>query len=247
MNEPTAATSDSATSDYATLTRNGLWRNNPALVQLLGLCPLLAVTTSVVNSLGLALATLFVLVAANVSVSMVRRVVPDTIRLPVFVLIIATAVTVTELLMQAYAYRLYQVLGIFLPLITTNCVILGRADSFAARNPPLPAAYDGLMMGLGFAVVLLALGAIRELLGSGTLLADMDLLFGPVAKDWQLTLVADQEALLLAVLPPGAFIVMGLLIAGKNLIDQRRASRLAATREAPAVGSKRVRVTGHIS
>ena len=120
---------------WGNLTRNGLWKNNPALVQLLGLCPLLAVSSSIVNSLGLAIATLFVLVASNLSVSLIRNVVSDTVRLPVFVMIIAAAVTVTELLMQAYAYELYQILGIFLPLITTNCVILGRADSFASRNP----------------------------------------------------------------------------------------------------------------
>ena len=139
------------TPTYATLTHNGLWKNNPALVQLLGLCPLLAVSASVVNALGLAAATLFVLVSSNLCVSLVRNIVSDTIRLPVFVMIIAAAVTAIELLMQAYTYELYQILGIFLPLITTNCIILGRADAFAAKNPVLPSIYDGLIMGVGFA------------------------------------------------------------------------------------------------
>lgn len=241
------STPESATTNYRQLTRNGLWHNNPALVQLLGLCPLLAVTGLVVNATGLAAATLFVLVASNLCVSLIRRVVSDTVRLPAFVMIIAAAVTVTELLMQAYAYELYQVLGIFLPLITTNCVILGRADAFAARNPILPALYDSLMMGLGFAAVLLLLGAIRELLGTGAIFADMDLLFGPTAAHWQLVLIEDYQPLLLAILPPGAFIVMGLLIAGKNLIDQRREKARAAMAPAEVAGTRRVRVTGQIS
>ncbi|MCH1492158.1 MAG: electron transport complex subunit RsxE, partial [Luminiphilus sp.] len=143
-----------STPSYATLTHNGLWKNNPALVQLLGLCPLLAVSASVVNSLGLAAATLFVLVSSNLCVSLVRNVVSETIRLPVFVMIIAAAVTAIELLMQAYTYELYQILGIFLPLITTNCIILGRADAFAAKNPLLPSLYDGFIMGVGFGAVL---------------------------------------------------------------------------------------------
>ena len=143
-----------SSTSYRQLTLNGLWKNNPALVQLLGLCPLLAVTASTVNALGLAAATLFVLVVSNTSVSLIRAVVSDTIRLPVFVMIIAAAVTVTELLMQAYSYELYQILGIFLPLITTNCIILGRADAFARKNAVPAALYDGFIMGVGFGAVL---------------------------------------------------------------------------------------------
>ena len=161
-----------SSTSYRQLTLNGLWKNNPALVQLLGLCPLLAVTASTVNALGLAAATLFVLVVSNTSVSLIRAVVSDTIRLPVFVMIIAAAVTVTELLMQAYSYELYQILGIFLPLITTNCIILGRADAFARKNAVPAALYDGFIMGVGFGAVLVLLGAIRELLGTGALFAD---------------------------------------------------------------------------
>ena len=146
-----------SSTSYSQLTLNGLWKNNPALVQLLGLCPLLAVTASTVNALGLAAATLFVLVVSNTTVSLIRSVVSDTIRLPVFVMIIAAAVTVTELLMQAYSYELYQILGIFLPLITTNCIILGRADAFARKNALPAALYDGFIMGVGFGAVLVLL------------------------------------------------------------------------------------------
>ena len=232
---------------YKTLTQNGLWKNNPALVQLLGLCPLLAVSASVVNSLGLAAATLFVLTTSNLCVSLVRNVVSDTIRLPVFVMIIAAAVTAIELLMQAYTYELYQILGIFLPLITTNCVILGRADAFAAKNPVLPSVYDGFIMGLGFGLVLVALGAIRELLGTGGLFANMQLLFGEQARAWHWVISEDYPKLLLAILPPGAFIVTGFLIAGKNQWDERARQREARAAAPVIAGSKRVRVTGKIS
>ncbi len=232
---------------YKTLTQNGLWKNNPALVQLLGLCPLLAVSASVVNSLGLAAATLFVLTTSNLCVSLVRNVVSDTIRLPVFVMIIAAAVTAIELLMQAYTYELYQILGIFLPLITTNCVILGRADAFAAKNPVLPSIYDGFIIGMGFGLVLVALGAIRELLGTGGLFGNMQLLFGEQARAWHWVISEDYPKLLLAILPPGAFIVTGFLIAGKNQWDERARQRQARAAAPVIAGSKRVRVTGKIS
>mgnify|MGYP002827779521 CR=1 FL=1 len=232
---------------YRDLSLNGLWKNNPALEQLVGLCPLLAVTASVVNALGLAAATLFVLVCSNTAVSLIRNVVSDAVRLPAFVMIIASAVTCTELLMQAYAYELYQILGIFLPLITTNCVILGRADGYASKNPLGRSVFDGAMMGLGFGVVLVLLGALRELFGTGALFADMDLLFGPAAASWKIVLVEGYQPFLLAILPPGAFIFTGLLIALKHRIDSGIERRAAARREAPVRGSKRVRVTGTIS
>lgn len=234
-------------SGYRELTVNGLWKNNPALVQLLGLCPLLGVTNSVVNAIGLGLATIFVLLASNSCVSLIRNVTPDEIRLPAFVMIIAAAVTCTELLMQAFAYQLYEILGIFLPLITTNCVILGRADGYARKNSLPKAAYDGLLMGLGFAVVLVLLGAARELLGTGSLFANMDLLFGAAAAEWRWTINENYPQFLLAILPPGAFILTGLMIALKNAIDGR-IEKLQAAKKAPAEhGSKRVRVTGTIS
>ena len=233
--------------NYSELTLNGLWKNNPALVQLLGLCPLLGVTNSVVNSLGLGLATIFVLFASNSCVSMIRNVTPAEIRLPAFVMIIAAAVTCTELLMQAYAFEMYEILGIFLPLITTNCVILGRADGFACKNSLPAAAYDGLIMGLGFALVLFLLGAARELIGTGAIFANMGLIFGAGAAEWKWVLNKDYPQFLLAVLPPGAFILTGLLIALKNIIDNRIA-KVQLARSAPAEKtSKRVRVTGTIT
>ncbi len=233
-------------SGYRELTINGLWKNNPALVQLLGLCPLLGVSNSTVNALGLALASAVVLICSNTAVSLVRGVVNTAVRLPAFVMIIAALTTCIELLMQAFTYELYQILGIFIPLITTNCVILGRADGFAAKNGPARAAYDGLVMGVGFGIVLVLIGAARELLGTGALFANMHLLFGPQAVDWQITLVSDYKGFLLAILPPGAFIVLGLLIAGKNRIDQSLAERAKAAQADVPVQSRRVRVTGVI-
>ena len=229
------------------LTRNGLWKNNPALVQLLGLCPLLGVSNSAVNALGLALASMLVLTCSNIAVSLVRGVVNTAVRLPAFVMIIAALTTCIELLMQAFTYELYQILGIFIPLITTNCVILGRADGFAAKHNPLLAGYDGFIMGIGFGVVLVVLGALRELFGTGAVFANLDLLLGPIAADWQLTLVEDYKGFLLAILPPGAFIVLGLLIALKNRIDQRLAERASVAQPvATPAPSRRVRVTGAI-
>ncbi len=231
-------------SQWRQLAREGLWSNNPALVQLLGLCPLLAVSATVVNALGLALATLLVLVGASTTISLIRHQVPSAVRLPAFVMVIAAFVTCAELLMAAFAYSLYQILGIFIPLIVTNCAILGRADAFASRQPVLPAAVDGLMMGLGFGAVLVLMGAIRELVGQGTLFSDMAMLFGPVAAHWQITLVADYQFLFF-ILPPGAFFVAGLLIALKNVLDQRRAARAQPVNVAPRA-ERRVRVTGTI-
>ena len=233
--------------NYRELSLNGLWKNNPAIVQLLGLCPLLAVTGSVVNALGLGIATCFVLITSNTAVSLIRNVTPDAVRLPTFVMIIAAAVTCIELLMQAFSYELYEILGIFLPLITTNCVILGRADGFARKNALLPSFYDGLMMGLGFTVILLVLGGLRELAGTGALFANMNLLFGEAASNWKLVLFDEYQPFLLAILPPGAFIFTGLIIALKNLIDDGIERRRAARAAPVAAGSKRVRVTGTVS
>jgi electron transport complex protein RnfE len=232
---------------YRELSLNGLWKNNPAIVQLLGLCPLLAVTGTVVNAIGLGIATTLVLITSNTCVSLIRNIVSDAVRLPAFVMIIASAVTAIELLMQAYSYELYQILGIFLPLITTNCVILGRADGFASKHSLAPAIYDGFIMGMGFSAVLILLGALRESIGTGALFANMDLLFGPGAAAWKLVLVENYQPFLLAILPPGAFIFTGFIIALKNLIDTRIQKQLDARREKPVKGAKRVRVTGTIS
>lgn len=226
------------------IVRDGLWRRNTVLVQMLGLCPLLAVSATVVNALGLALATLLVLVGSNIAVSLIRHRISATVRLPAFVMIIAAFVTCAELLMAAFAYELYGILGIFIPLIVTNCAILGRAESFASRQPPLASALDGLMTGLGFASVLLVLGATRELFGQGTLFMNMDLLLGPMAANWGLDIFPDLNFLFL-VLPPGAFFATGLLIALKNLIDNHLQQRAAPSRLA-AGETRRVRVTGTI-
>ena len=233
--------------NFSELSVNGLWRNNPALVQLLGLCPLLAVTGSVVNALGLGLATMLVLVGSNVAVSLIRNAVSDAIKLPAFVMIIASFTTGTELLMQAFTYELYQILGIFIPLIVTNCAILGRADAFASKNPILPSAVDGFMMGLGFLLALIVIGTIREVIGSGTLFANMQLLLGEGARSWEISVFGDgYPGFLVAVLPPGAFLVAGLLIALKNSIDAHIEKREAAKRII-VKGSKRVRTTGNVA
>lgn len=230
------------------ITINGLWKNNPALVQLLGLCPLLAVTGSVVNALGLGLATMLVLVGSNVAVSLVRNAVSDAVKLPAFVMIIASFTTCTELLMQAFTYELYQILGIFIPLIVTNCAILGRADAFACKNKVLPSAIDGFMMGLGFMLVLLTIGAIREIIGSGTLFANMHLLLGEAGRSWELNLFGQNyKGFLVAILPPGAFLVAGFLIAIKNSIDKVVKDRAAANAVHAQKGSKRVRTTGQVA
>lgn len=206
---------------YRELTINGLWKNNPGLVQLLGLCPLMGTSNSTVNALGLGIATIIVLACSNAAVSLIRNAVTPAIRLPAFVMIIAALTTCIELLMQAYTYQLYLILGVFIPLITTNCIILGRAESFAAKNNLTSSVYDGFIMGLGFALVLVVIGMVRELLGTGALFANMQLLFGSIAQSWELVIFADYKGFLLAILPPGAFLVMGMLIAGKNIIDAK--------------------------
>lgn len=229
---------------YKKITMDGLWDNNPALVQLLGLCPLLAVTGSVVNAIGLGLASILVLIGSNLTVSAFRKFVPDSVRLPIFVMIIASFVTAIELLMKAYTYELYLILGIFIPLIVTNCAIMGRADAFACKNPVKESVLDAVMMGLGFMAVLVLLGAMREALGLGTLFSDMHLLFGPIAENWKIVLVKDYPGFLFAVLPPGAFVGMGLLIALKNVIDQRVKARKADVIIIQDTKPERVRVTG---
>ncbi|GLX87320.1 electron transport complex subunit E [Thalassotalea loyana] len=208
--------------EYKDLAIQGLWKNNPGLVQLLGLCPLLAVTATVTNALGLGVATLLVLIGSNVTVSLIRQWVPKEIRIPVFVLVIAAFVTAIQLLMNAFTFGIYQSLGIFLPLIVTNCAIIGRAEAYASKNPVKQAAFDGLMMGLGFALVLVVLGAIREILGQGTLFDGAELLLGDWASVLRVEILHLDNKFLLAILPPGAFIAMGFLIAIKNAIDEKQ-------------------------
>ena len=212
--------------EYSKIAKNGLWDNNQALVALLGLCPLLAVTTNVVNAIGLGIATTFVLIASNVTISIFRNTIPNEIRIPVFVLLIASFVTIVELLMQAFFYDLYLVLGIFVPLIVTNCAILGRAEAFASKNTWDKSLLDGLMMGLGFSVVLILLGAMREIIGSGTLLSQASLLMGEFGQTLKITLFTDYKGALLAILPPGAFFGLGIIVAIKNYIDLREKDRI---------------------
>ena len=205
--------------EYKELAIQGLWKNNPGLVQLLGLCPLLAVTSTVTNAIGLGVATMLVLICSNVTVSAIRHWVPKEIRIPIFVLIIAAFVTCVQLLMNAYTFGIYQSLGIFLPLIVTNCAIIGRAEAYASKNPVKQSAFDGLMMGLGFAIILIILGIVREILGQGTLFDGAELLLGDWATVLRIEVMQLDSQFLLAILPPGAFIAMGFLIALKNAID----------------------------
>jgi electron transport complex protein RnfE len=228
--------------EYKNLSIQGIWKNNPALVQLLGLCPLLAVTATVINGLGLGIATTLVLLGSNITVSLVRNFVPNEIRIPIFVMIIAAFVTIVQLLMNAFTFELYQALGIFIPLIVTNCAIIGRAEAYASKNPVSLAAFDGLMMGLGFTLILVVLGAMRELLGYGTLLVGADLLLGDWAKDLTIVIFTTENPFLLAILPPGAFLGMGLLIAVKNMIDKLIEKRSENAKQARVV--QRARVTG---
>lgn len=202
------------------LMKHGLWHSNPALVQILGLCPLLAISQNVVSALGLGLATVFVLMLSNVLVSLSRQFVRPEIRLPIFVLLIASAVSVVELIIQAFAFSLYQALGIYLPLIVTNCIMIGRAEAYAVKNHWKNALADGFFMGAGFLWTITLLGALREFLAHGTLFSHMEILFGDGARAWQITLYEGDAHIILAALPAGAFFCYALLIAGKNSIDE---------------------------
>lgn len=203
------------------LWRDGLWSENPALIKMLGLCPLLAISNSTINAIGLSVATLFVLVVSNLSVSICRNFIQTSVRLPIYVLIIATSVTTIDLYMQAYFLQLHAALGIFLPLIVTNCLIIGRAEAFASRHSVVFAFTDAMAMGIGFGWILIALGAIREILGTGSLFGNASVLFGESADRWSITVFPADYSFLFALLPPGAFITLGLLLALKNAIDQR--------------------------
>jgi len=211
--------------DYIKIAKNGLWDNNQALVALLGLCPLLAVTNNVVNSIALGLATTFVLVASNTTISIFRNYISKEVRIPIFVLLIASFVTIVELTMQSYFYDLYLILGIFVPLIVTNCAILGRAEAFASKNTWGKSALDGLMMGIGFSIILVILGGMRELIGNGTLFDQSALLLGSLGDTLSITVFEDYQGTLLAILPPGAFIGLGLIVAVKNFIDLKAVER----------------------
>jgi electron transport complex protein RnfE len=211
--------------EFRKIVRDGLWDNNIVFSQSIGLCPLLAVTGTATNGLGMGLATVAVMVACNVLVSYVRALIPPEIRIPIFVVLIAMVVTLVDMVMNAWLHEMHKVLGLFIPLIVTNCAILGRVEAFASRQPVSQAAADGLMMGLGFTLALVVLGAAREILGAGTLFANAALLMGD-SFSWLETVVVPQyRGFLLMALPPGGFLMLGFILAGKKLIDRRMAAR----------------------
>jgi electron transport complex protein RnfE len=220
-----------ASSNLNQILTDGVWRQNTGLVVLLGLCPLLAVTNTLINGLALGLATMLTLMVSNLSVSMLRGLMRPEIRIPAFVLIIASVVTVIELLMHAYFYDLFLMLGIFIPLIVTNCAIIGRAEAFASRNTPWPSLLDGFATGLGFCITLVLLGALRELSGRGTLLTGADMLFGEWGQYLALTIIPEHPGFLLAMLPPGAFFCLALLIAARNAWEARETNKLSPARQ----------------
>jgi electron transport complex protein RnfE len=220
---------------YREITRNGLWKQNAILAQLLGLCPLLAVSSTMVNAVSLGLATILVMGLSNLAVSALRGFIPYEIRIPVFILIIAALVTIVDLLFNAYLHDLYLVLGIFIPLIVTNCIVLARVEAFAAKHSAGLATFDGVVMGVGFVWVIGLLGAIREFIGQGTLFSGIEMII-PGATAWQI-LPADYPGFLLAILPPGAFFILGLMIAGRNWLDHRANQRAKARLLAQATTS----------
>ncbi|MDT3665541.1 electron transport complex subunit E [Cronobacter dublinensis] len=226
--------------DVKSILVNGLWKNNSALVQLLGMCPLLAVTSTATNALGLGLATTLVLTLTNASISAFRRWMPGEIRIPIYVMIIASVVSIVQMLINAYAFGLYQSLGIFIPLIVTNCIVVGRAEAFAAKNGPLLSALDGFAIGMGATGAMFVLGSLREILGNGTLFDGADGLLGSWARVLRIEVFHTDTPFLLAMLPPGAFIGLGMMLAVKYLIDERmkrRAAKPAAVEASPEKAS----------
>ena len=206
---------------WGRIARDGLWSNNVILGQLLALCPTLAVTGTATNGLGMGLATTAVLTVSNMLVAAIRHLIAPEVRIPVYIVLIATLVTLVDLGLNAYAHELHKVLGLFIALIVVNCAILGRAESFASKNTVLASAFDGLMMGLGFTLMLVVLGGMREIIGSGTLFAGASLLLGPAMGFLELHLIPDYRGFLVSILPPGGFLALGLLLAGKRVIDAR--------------------------
>lgn len=203
----------------------GIWEDNPALVKLLGLCPLLAVSNTTVNALALGLATLVTLLVTNTLVSVLSSQLQYAIRIPIYVLVIATTVSSIELAVKAMLPALHASLGIFLPLVVTNCLIIGRAEAFASKHSWRESAIDAAAMGIGFLWVLVCLGTVRELIGQGSILADATLLFGASAKNWPITVFDNEYAALIAVLPPGAFLALGCLLAIRNSINSAHKNR----------------------
>lgn len=211
--------------NYWQISRDGLWDKNVVFTQMLALCPALAVTSTATNGLGMGLASTAVLLGANVLIAALRHLISPDVRIPVFIVLIATLVTLVDMALNAWLHELYKVLGLFIALIVVNCAILGRAESFASKNPVMASALDGLMMGLGFTLALIAIGGTREILGSGTLFKDAHLLLGEAFSFLELTLIPDYKGYLLMILPPGGFLAVGFLLVVKRIIDQRSARR----------------------
>ncbi len=205
--------------------KSGFWTNNTITVQVLGLCPTLAVTNTATNALGLAIATMLVLIVSNITISACRSKIMAQVRIPVFVLVIAALVTTVQILLETFLYSVYATLGIFIPLIVTNCIVIGRAESFAMRNDPLLSFFDAFFTGLGYTAVLLFIGSIREIIGFGTWFQGLDSILGPSFKNFYATVLPEHSTFIIAILPPGAFLVLGLLIAAKNAIDEKQKSR----------------------
>ncbi|MDY0011971.1 MAG: electron transport complex subunit E [Rhodocyclaceae bacterium] len=210
------------------LARDGLWDNNVVTGQLLAMCPTMAVTATATNGLGMGLATTAVLVASNILVASLRNFIPAEVRIPIFVVLIASLVTVVDMTINAWLHELYKVLGLFIALIVVNCAILGRAEAFASKAPVLDSAFDGLFMGLGFTLALTVIGGIREVLGSGTLFANAHLLLGPAFTFLEVELPSAGSGALLMILPPGGFLVLAGILVAKRLFDERMAARKAA-------------------
>ena len=202
--------------------KDGLWKQNAGLVQLLGLCPTLAVTVNITNGLALGVATVFVMMLSNISISPIRNYVPESARVPIFILVIAGLVTIVDLSINALSKPLYDALGIFIPLIVTNCIVLARVEAFASKNSTLPSLYDGFFMGLGLTFVLIILGAVREIVGNGTLFQNLHFLIGDKYEFFTIQLFDSSNGFLLAALPPGAFIALSALILFLNLVNQKR-------------------------
>lgn len=215
--------------DYRGILRRGVWGENLVFAQMLALCPLLAVTGTATNGLGMGLATTAVLLLANVVVALIRNWVSASVRIPVFVVLIATLVTLVDMGINAWLHELYKVLGLFIALIVCNCGILGRAEAFASKNPVAASAVDGIAIGLGFTLALVVLGAVRELLGSGTVFAGASLLLGDTFRFLEITVIPDYKGFLLMILPPGGFLALGMLMAGKRVWDGKRAHARART------------------
>jgi electron transport complex protein RnfE len=228
--------------DYKRILRDGIWDNNIVFSQMLALCPLLAVTGTATNGLGLGLATLFVMVISNLVVALFRGIITPEVRIPIFILLIAGIVTLVDMMMNAWLHELHKVLGLFIPLIVTNCAILGRAEAFASREPIRASIVDGFAMGLGFLLSLVALGAVREILATGTLFSGAALLLGNHFHFMELTLIPDYRGFLLIALPPGGFIMMGFLMAAKRIYEKRQQEKV---RQSKASGNTSGNTIGH--